>query len=691
VRRHTIPLILFALSFAPVLAARGAPQLTAAGPAFFRQISARCTSFGLLTDPAPALRRLLVSPAMKHVLVESKLAKLVAATGKPFPSPSKMVDGLYQHLFRIPAELALGTTPEGLESIARLFRCGVLVALSKAARAAGAEGAKDLATIQDKLAGELARVQLPEICVWIRLRRPAEAKSFLETATRGAQQLASRFGMEVEPGPDSVKLSLAVGAVYAEEQAASVLAALGVLQMAAEPAAEKLVRPLRAIRLEARVERKDETVRILLGTWKADGLPILSQKMGPLWTEGQAPYAFARWDISALREGLTRIDALGEEFGDGPVGRELAKMDNEDALGGLRRLARRVADTPTRGSARVEADPHLQFVMRQEIPRPPARLATAGIARFVPLDNEGFSASTEESVPQGWEAGLARFEDRLERERIKSELSGKSVRHAVAEAFASWWYTDMGALRKVILDSADAYFDREVAFVSRPATATSELTFDRRGELAGKIEVNSLPVPQAASIGKIRSGARISDLIEAFAKALAGGDKSKPKIVSADLGLGAPTWALAPGALETLPGNRGLKLAGDLVPHAVEVEGYLIMSTSVSLSRDLIATRKGGKSLAAPAELGESVSSYGVFTAKMVRAVLTSVAQWAAAGGLRVRATGSFAHETLSADLTAFGRGVEAFEDALTPFDRVEWWCNLAGDEAAMVVRLLVK
>lgn len=685
-RLTTLCLLIALLAAGRCDAARGGPA-GGAGPAFFRQLSSRCTTFLLITDPAPALRRALVSPAMKHILVESKLAKL-AKSGKPLPAPSQLVESLYQNLFRIPAELAIGTTPEGMENAARLFRIGTLIALVKAARTAGADGAKKIPTLLARIDGEMKKVELPEVCVWVRMRRTAEASAFLSGSAQVAQQVASRFGAQVDAGADSVKLTWSPAALFDEDAAARFLQAVGVVAAPAEPEAARLGATLRAIRLEVRAERKDDAVRVLFGAWRAEGLPLMSEKLGPLWESGPAPYAFARWDVSGFRDGLAKLDALVEELGDASITKALDAVDTEDGVADLRRMARRVADMPQRGTARLEAEPHLQVVMRQEIARPPAPLAGSGIARFVPAASEAFSATTDESIARSWEEGIAKFEDRLETQRLKADLRGKKEHSRIIEGFADWYYKEMGPSRKVVLETAPAYFDKELTVVARPATATSRIAVERRAPGApGTLELAELPLPQAAIVGKLKPGAKVEEFFVGVQAAFTGRPKDQVKLTTADAGLGTPAWMVTAATLEKLPGGLSVKPGGDLVLHAVVVDGYLIFSSSVALTRDLISARAKGPSMTPPAGLGDGVSAYGRVTARMLRAMFDDIARWA--GGKNVKSSGALASEKLDAELSGVQRGFETVADLVAPFDRLEWWTALAGDELATVFRLV--
>lgn len=190
---------------------------------------------------------------------------------------------------------------------------------------------------------------------------------------------------------------------------------------------------------------------------------------------------------------------------------------------------------------------------------------------------------------------FARRVDDVERRLATRALVGERGRVDHAE-----WYRRFQPLRDAILKQGDLFRPPLLAF-GRPGDGTGRLLLLSAGKTPDALPM--VPDLPAALVGVAADpeGARrwLDTLSRAVTAGLADTAKGPPAsdghLVPVELGLGVPTWELPFDWMDPLtPGAiTGAAAARDFRLHVFFLDNLLVLSSSASLSRDIVAASRG--------------------------------------------------------------------------------------------------
>lgn len=644
--------------------AAGATARSKAGPAVLRELSARCTTFGYISDPAPGLRRLLTSPAVKFVLTESALGRWFANRGNA-PSPQAMLDSLYQHLFHVPSELAFGATSASLENWARMLELAVLTRFGHAACNEPTEAATIAPQVRAQVTQVLEAFECPELSVWVRFRREREAADLMKRADDLCAPLAARWPGKLERDPKRIAATLEVAKLLDDAAARALLISRELLSGDDDPAAARMVKALRRLTVQVSLSLAGSGLRVQLGAWPA-GLPLQSEALGPLWSATRTPIAFARWDLGAFQEGMSRAQSTFERWKGTAIAAHVTRDDHEDYTGHVRRLVARSRSIPARGTARIDDEPALTCTIRQHDAPPADPITGSSVLPFIPPDAGGVEISTDETLAEHFADQLEKFENQLAKQRAQADAKaaqsgardgGKTQQQEALETLATAYYQGLGEFRRLVLDEAPAYFAPGRAYLLRRAEKKSRVEVAHKGPDGGRLIVDEVRVPEVAMIGRLRPGAKIDELMKRV------------------------TTSVQAGPLPSLTADY----SGDLKPTVVVEDGHLIVCYSQRLLKDILAARGGTKRWPLPDPVPAGANAYGVYPGELWLQVTRDFCDFLPKSGTIGNLAWTRNRESLW-DLTSF---LYCASDALRVLDRVEYWSAPVKGDRATTYRLL--
>jgi hypothetical protein len=169
----------------------------------------------------------------------------------------------------------------------------------------------------------------------------------------------------------------------------------------------------------------------------------------------------------------------------------------------------------------------------------------------------------------------------------------------------------------MVFDDAVQVFHRPYAMLlgTRGNVNVFDLQFDDGDGNANRITVRDAPMIEYAAIGRLADPSRSpkfpNELVRAFLGAFLE-EVPEAAFAKSDVGLGVETMVLDVDMFRQVPGNVALTIQGDLQPHYFVVDGWIVCSTSIRLSRSILAAwRDPQQRFAAPVASGNDVTAFG--------------------------------------------------------------------------------
>lgn len=513
-------------------------------------------------DLLPQLEALLGSPQVEQLLQRSPLLRgALADAGIPVGALRTASRLLAPFVPRVVVAAAPDATMTALGALIRL---------------AGHIAVLETAELDDLQRDALSRVvasqfdklqQLP-LHVEVQARSEAVAERWFEQLAEQLEDMRPGRGLTVKLGDDRIELSFAPADVHGWDTAT------GKFEWAGKAA---------AVRWSLVLTRAGDRFRLTSGV--QEGL-LAATAMHPLWREGGEPMVFAQADFRPILTAVTEVEDLLDEHGDGldqvfearpEVGLAVRQMvvmlgalDDTVALS-LRRL-----------DDGIDWREHATFGDESDLGEP---LNANGILAMVDPAASDFGIA---NIPLDLTllATLELVMERLVRTALRMErrdgtgVDMLATAEARAEALSEFLMEDFGD-----------------ALANGTGTLWEGATRLRRLEVLG---ADGAPLaswrPEAMALPAVALLARTDDaagawtfaqrLCNVFAKAMIADDAELP-LGEVDLGLGVPTRSF--GATWPLGGGRQLRIEGELQPHWFVCQGTLVLSTSVALSKTLIA------------------------------------------------------------------------------------------------------
>lgn len=617
----------------------------------------------IIADPLPHLRRVLSSETLRKTLTQGKLARflkdsqqrLTTSDGRPKSGLAEWVSGMgdvpekldpqnwlsaieaRQSL--IPAEIVLAAPDTAGSAIGDLFHAVMLSQLTPAAVRLD-DGASEL---QDAAIQLLRRAKLPRLTVRVRFRDPALPNlAFAQAKALARQLVPADWNATIEDRALGIKQRL--GAVYQEDDIQSMIVALGLAAEGDEKLAA-MSKAAAALEFELWLESADNDLVLTLGERLQNEKPT-EEDLGPLWPDDAGRILFATWRFAGFKKRIRESVALLERYADSPVGKAAAEADENDFSGTLRRMDERLGRAADSGSASLTLDNSLALrtITQGAAPAPP--LSGSPLLKLIPAEIEQLSLSTADSFDRSLATMLDNFEDRMETRSLQYDLTGKNEMAAQLANVKGYYYAQMQDVRRLVFDKAEKVFEPPLASLFGASGQIDRLQVRLRSAegLLQSIELRDVPCPEYAVIAAARETDAavqfLAEMIERLRSHVRGapaaaGEKFKPRRL--DVGLGVPTFGFGPlgSTLSDSDADQAswrVEAKGDVLPHYFAHERFVIVSTSVRLSKAILAAGRGEANRLSPPrpDSGELIA-YGRCPADLFARLIEQVAAWSAA------------------------------------------------------------
>jgi hypothetical protein len=245
-----------------------------------------------------------------------------------------------------------------------------------------------------------------------------------------------------------------------------------------------------------------------------------------------------------------------------------------------------------------------------------------------------------------------------------------------------FYYGPLREFRRIVLDDSHEAFEPPLAVLggSRGEIKRLEIAFDDANGEPNRLTLTGAPTIEYAAIAHLADAERgknfFNKVVRAFFAAFFD-DVPESLVETSDLGLGVETFAFSGEMLDRLPNNISITAEGDLAPHYFVIDDLLVLSTSVRLSKTILAAyRTADARRQPPAPEAGALVGFAFFTADLAAAymdhigkILGDLTRGAGMAELDGPTIEQFRTDELDTLVSAF----PAIAEAIRLVDAVEW------------------
>lgn len=584
-------------------------------PAFLSAIPSDYDQLAVFYDPLPHIQASLASDTAR------RLRDIAIAGGMDeVPTFDEVRAELEGAQAFVPTESVFAMNDAGVAVSGAIARAVLIGGLCEGAIAAGDAGA--LATLQGELARELSAAKVRGFTGYARFRDPQTAGMAM-AAISGALGQGAKDMPEVKATFEEriIGFELALGVLADPGTSTELLRTMGVVAPG-DPAPQNLIDAISAIELQLWIERvADDAIRVTVGPRpgrKVKGMK--AKKLGALFSATPQDISYWAWDMDSIDRQLLSWIGLWERWAGTPTGAATREASPElvGNVGEVQRFRRQSAADGKLAIAMRGGTMVLQSLEK----RPPAAEPLPGsqLASMIPAAAQMVIADQHVTLNDYL----------MDVMTVVEELEPDPEMRLATE--------------KVLADYA-ANFAPGVAVLSGWGDTIQRMTVEEPGEdgQMAKQEALMLPNYGLVFVAALAEGGHGAPLIARAAQGVATlscthaeADLPAGTVVmpAKDLGLGVETRVMS---LEWLSicsdGAIRVTVDGDLQLHAFDLDGHLVVSTSVAMSKRVIAAHAGaGRRLTLPEAPKKSrLTAYAAFDGHIIAAWVTMIADWVAA------------------------------------------------------------
>lgn len=612
----------------------------------------------IISDPLPHLRRMLGSETLRKTLTEGTLAKFLeesqqrvaAGDGRGLSGlaellgsgnarqnldPKTWLSAIEGRAAFIPEEIVLAVPDGAGAAVGDWFQAILLWQLTPPAVRLNDRAGE----LQEAVVQLLRRAKLPRLTVRVRFRDPALPNLVFAQAKALVQQLVpADWQTTVEERGLGIKQRL--GALYQDDVLQSMMVALG-LASEGDDKLHAMSQAAGKLELELWLEQAGNDLVVTLGE-RLKNQQLTRKELGPLWSDDDGQVLFTTWRFAGFKQRIHDSAALLKRFSDAPVGKAAAQADENDFLGTLRRMDERLARTADSGAASLTLDSSLELRAITEGAAPVRPLSGSPVLKLIPKDVEQVSLTMVDSLGSSLVAMLDNFEDRLETRSLQYDLSGKASLASQLQKLRTYYYGEMEDVRRLVFDKGPKVFEPPLAILFGASGQIERLRLTLHSDDTRQtIELHDVPSPEYAMIAAARDIDAATHFIAELAERLRGhlrggaadeGETPEPRPI--DVGLGVPTFGFGPLGSSSTGGDDEeqswrVEVEGDVLPHYFAQERFVVVSTSVRLSKAILAAgRRPANRLKLPRSDSGELIAYGRCPADLFARLIEQIASW---------------------------------------------------------------
>jgi hypothetical protein len=589
-----LPLAVAIVAASPLIAADPAVPVAPSQFTFLAYIPGDCDNLFVFGDILPPVRRMLGSDAFRRFAAESHMAQVMSRDGTDMTQALGKLEANSQF---VPTEVVIGFPSATYDDFVNLTKLALAVALCNGATRTGDTAIQDdLSALQGIVLETALALKAPRLTIWVRFRDPQIANTLFGFVASGARRIAERAGIEVSVAGETVHLKCLLEKVLPAPVFSALLTQYGVVATPDDPKLGEIASALAKLEAEVWVERVSDGIRLTLGPQLPQRVSYPTEHLGPLWRTDPPLLVFGKWQLGDLKASTGAVVNLWQNYRDTEIGQAVRSLDDDDTLGGMMLLADQIRRASSSATFQVTAGDSLDMIMHEQGFATIESLATSPLIKFLPRDAEIIMVDARQSLADHLVGTLSKFEDRLAKRQLQDDLGGRKEQAAAVQAISDAFYQRLAGFRLTIYEEGPGVFAPPFAMLvsSRGKIDGLELRFDNSaGE--NSVTVKDAPFVEYAAIGRLADPSRPPTFFNNAARAFFGGfvsDVPEAIFVPRDLDLGVETLAFRSDAFAHPPHNVSISVVGDLDPHYFVIDGWVVASTSVRLSKSILAASR---------------------------------------------------------------------------------------------------
>ena len=605
------------------------PRAASSQPAFLSAFNKGHENLLVFFDLLPHAEAFLQSPFAE------RLSGLMVEAGEDDLDLAEMLREIKMQADNLPKEIGVGIRSSGADSLGRMFRAALLAGLAHSAKEI--EDRAALSTLQGQLTTELQGYTFDGWTFFAELRDEAVAKMYLGmVAGQAESMLGSVPGVTAKVSEDAIGVSVDVGKLVPADEIGEALVDLGLALNKDDPALPGLAAAIGSMKFDVWLERLGAGYRVTMGKrpGKREG-KLKARSLGKLFRASPADVLFTRWAGKSFKTAVASWTALWTPWAGTPTGDKLMSLDEEGLLQDLLDIDHQMANVGAKGTTRMWVESKALKGISSE----------SGLPRITPLADLDVGMAIPSS------AQIIIGEAMMDLSMVMGEIAGAFTDSMIDELVESAVRDDNGDA------NLGAKAREHLTEFARLAGAGSKDLFTNGATIIGgyggsvhKYQVDSirdgkrhrvaatgLPNFGFAMLGQLApdtDGTRhVHQMVEAAVTGLCAGKGFEIRgggvLTRQDLGLGVDTWVVGYDWLTACSERKPkVTVQGDLAFHTFQLGSMLVLSSSKSLSKRIVAAHGGKGRKAAPAPPAGKLSGYGIITGSAMAAATDILREW---------------------------------------------------------------
>ena len=449
----------------------------------------------------------------------------------------------------------------------------------------------DLELLEKELTKIFQSFKLPAATIWIQWSDKEVVKNVFTQFQRQLSAVVSRTQLQFEDTDSSFQISGSVADITDK----TLLNAI-VVNMGLKDSDGDLVDAIAGLKIFLAAELVDGAIRVSLGPNTAENPRATAADMVGI-KDGDGEIAYIRWNGTKMLEGAKTLEQDMARWADKSLGKMFIENDSQDVWGGLNNAISQFKLLPENGQIRAWAvDNQVRINIRQiGLPDVPS-LVNDPILKMIPNDAESFMINNHRNFGKFIFDWVIYYEDRAAMKSLQKQVAGKKSEFDALENGLESYYFHFGPMRDTIRD--------ELAKIeSMPFT----IIIDSKGKVDQlQIEFKKFKASLASdkfirmvAISETKQTQLLESTITKIHRELVEGILSLEDIEASKKLKVSKSIDVAPGVTGTEflfdwsdSDLTKVEIKGDFRPHVFVKDDFVVFSTSVDLSRQILAAEK---------------------------------------------------------------------------------------------------
>ena len=555
---------------------------------FAVQIPQANTEIIAMNNIAGHLNSLLNNNALRQTVEQGAISKLPFSLDMDFAQ-----DWLDDNRDSFPDTIVISGNDGIYASTMSIFQTLLRVNMALQAGFGAEFDEADLEELEEELAKGMTDLQIPDVTIWVHWPDKEMAEKLFEDFERLVAVVEDGTELRFESKDTTFRVTGSIADVVDKFVLRGYIANLGM-----KDSDHEIANALLDLEIFFEAEVVDGGIRVSMGE-DPKGKPRSSSDDLKGIQDGPNELAYGRWNGAKMKEAANALDNNMERWAKTKLGKSFIATDSEDLWGTYKSMTQQMMIMPENGQLRVWAVENQVRANIRQVGLPTAStLVGSPILDLIPMESESFAISNHRSFGEFLNAWLVYFEDKMSTQSLKSDFAGDQQKTAMIDLVLEKYYENFRPMKKAIRDELAKIPSLPFGVVMDTKGNLESLTLDYES-LERPLLFRSDRFFQLAAISKVEDTEAMQNALlkvyEKFVEGMLGvSDAKKPADLNLfddiDLGSGIAgkelliDWTKKSGIVN-------IEVEGNLRPHVFVKDGFVVFSTSVEFSKQIIESK----------------------------------------------------------------------------------------------------